>query len=98
MPTYLQVTTIAGLMLDDLAARCTESDVKLKWTPALAEIICRSGFSPTFGARPLRRATRMACARILAKPSRVMTSVRAPHMSHAEREREAERRQLCLSL
>uniref|UniRef100_A0A7S2ILD5 Clp R domain-containing protein n=1 Tax=Haptolina brevifila TaxID=156173 RepID=A0A7S2ILD5_9EUKA len=56
-----EVTTIAGLMLNDLAARCEENEVSLSWTPELAQAVVRSGFSASFGARPLRRAVQRLC-------------------------------------
>ena len=35
---------------------CDEHGVRLEWTPSLTEAVVRSGYSPKFGARPLRRA------------------------------------------
>jgi len=51
-----QVSSVVGLLLKDLSERCTESEVQLTFTDALREFIVYEGFSPEYGARPLRRA------------------------------------------
>jgi len=56
-----EVTTVAGLMLQDLVKRCEESEVRLEFTDALVDLVVRAGFSPEFGARPLRRAVQRCC-------------------------------------
>merc|ERR1719258_501678 len=48
-------------MLKELVGRCAESDVTLLTTPQLTEAIVQSGYSATFGARPLRRAVQRLC-------------------------------------
>ena len=48
-------------MLRELVDRCAENDIKLTTTKALTESLVRSGYSPTYGARPLRRAVQRMC-------------------------------------
>ena len=43
-------------MIDELVRRCEENDVKLTTTSRLTEAVVESGYSATYGARPLRRA------------------------------------------
>jgi len=62
-----EVLQVADLMLAELQARCAESDVKLELSPALKQAVCTAGFSPTFGARPLRRAVQRLCEDAIAE-------------------------------
>ena len=52
---------VAGLMLKELVDRCSENDMSVEWTDRLTEAVVRSGFSPQYGARPLRRAVQRLC-------------------------------------
>ena len=56
-----EVTVVAGFMLAEIAERCEESEIALTWTAALTDLVVRSGFSTTYGARPLRRAVQRLC-------------------------------------
>jgi len=56
-----QVGTVAGLMLREVVSRCAESEVTLTTTTGLTEAIVASGYSATYGARPLRRAVQRLC-------------------------------------
>lgn len=57
-----EVASVAGLMLDELVKRCDEEmEIKLSCTPKLTDLIVQSGFSPTYGARPIRRAVQRLC-------------------------------------
>ena len=50
------VAKIAALMLDSLEKRLAARDITLTFTPAAKEFIVEKGYSPEYGARPLRRA------------------------------------------
>ena len=52
-----QVGRIARLVLKDLEERLTEREVTLELTDAAVDALVQDGYSPTFGARPLRRTT-----------------------------------------
>jgi len=56
-----EVETVAGLMLEDLADRCDEEGIEVTWTAELTKLVCRGGFSKSYGARPLRRAVQRFC-------------------------------------
>jgi len=51
-----EVESIADLMLAAVAGRCEEQGVQLEVGPGLKQRVTQEGFSPRFGARPLRRA------------------------------------------
>ena len=59
-----QVGRIAKLVLSDLEERLAERGVTLELTDAAVDALVQDGYSPTFGARPLRRTTQ----RIIANP------------------------------
>ena len=48
-------------MLKELVDRCEENEVELKYTKKLTKAIVGEGYSPTYGARPLRRAVQRLC-------------------------------------
>jgi len=56
-----QQGSVAALMLKELVGRCEENEVTLKTTPQLTDAIVQSGYSATYGARPLRRAVQRLC-------------------------------------
>ena len=56
-----QTQQICGLMLKELVDRCEENEVELKYTKKLTKAIVGEGYSPTYGARPLRRAVQRLC-------------------------------------
>ena len=56
-----EVGSIAGLMLDELRQRCDENGVKLETKEGLTRALVAAGFSPVYGARPLRRAVQRLC-------------------------------------
>ena len=41
--------------------RCEENEVTLECKPSLTAAVVESGYSPTYGARPLRRAVQRLC-------------------------------------
>jgi ATP-dependent Clp protease ATP-binding subunit ClpC len=50
-----ELTQVAVLLLGELNARLAAKEVQIDITPELAQAVARGGFSPEFGARPLRR-------------------------------------------
>lgn len=50
-----ELREVATLLLRELNSRLKEKDIQVNITPELAEAVARGGFSPEFGARPLRR-------------------------------------------
>ncbi|MCH5210223.1 MAG: ATP-dependent Clp protease ATP-binding subunit [Oscillospiraceae bacterium] len=50
------IKDIARLMLKSLEERLNANDITVTFTDAAVEKIAKSGFDPTYGARPLRRA------------------------------------------
>ncbi|MBD3884104.1 ATP-dependent Clp protease ATP-binding subunit [Phormidium tenue FACHB-886] len=51
-----EVKQIGDLLLQEVAARLTEQDIRLEVTDAFKEHVVAEGFSLSYGARPLRRA------------------------------------------
>ncbi|NJR66367.1 MAG: ATP-dependent Clp protease ATP-binding subunit [Leptolyngbyaceae cyanobacterium CRU_2_3] len=51
-----QVKQIADLLLQEVADRLHQQSIRLEVTEALKERVVAEGFSPSYGARPLRRA------------------------------------------
>jgi ATP-dependent Clp protease ATP-binding subunit ClpC len=47
---------IAGLMLQNVAKRLRERDIRIRVTDEVVDYLARVGFDPVYGARPLRRA------------------------------------------
>jgi len=62
-----EVMQVAELMLTELTARCAENGYTIQLTPALKEVVVENGFSPTYGARPLRRAMQRLCEDAIAE-------------------------------
>ena len=62
-----ELKEIAGKMLDELAVRCAEGGIKIKFSQSVVELIIRKGFDPTYGARPLRRAVTAEIEDVLAE-------------------------------
>ncbi len=50
------IEKIAGLMLDDLAARIASIGIKIEFASEVTELLVKEGFDSVYGARPLRRA------------------------------------------
>ena len=50
-----ELQEVAILLLNDLNARLNEKEIQINITPELAASVARGGYSPEFGARPLRR-------------------------------------------
>src|SRR3972149_5927573 len=50
------IKEIIGLMIRDLHKRLVEQQITVELTEAAKDWLCKEGFDPTFGARPLRRA------------------------------------------
>ena len=46
---------IAKILLDELAERLSEKDIKLEYSEEAVKTLAKEGFNPTQGARPLRR-------------------------------------------
>jgi len=59
--TESEVGEVASIMLKEVVLRCQENDIELKTTSKLTDALVRSGYSPTYGARPLRRAVQRMC-------------------------------------
>ncbi len=53
--TREDVTSIARLQLDLLAAQLAKNDIQLSFTDECVEWISQLGYDPQFGARPLKR-------------------------------------------
>jgi ATP-dependent Clp protease ATP-binding subunit ClpC len=51
-----EVTQIADLLLQEVAARLSEQSIQLEVTDTFKQRVVTEGFSPSYGARPLRRA------------------------------------------
>ena len=47
---------IVGLQLERLAARIADKGYSLKWDSGVVDLLADAGFSPDFGARPVKRA------------------------------------------
>lgn len=62
-----ELKEIAEKMLDELAVRCAEGGIKIKFSQSVVELIIRKGFDPTYGARPLRRAVTAEIEDVLAE-------------------------------
>merc|ERR1719382_1939493 len=54
-------------MVSQLQQRCEEMELQLELTPRLHELLVAKGFSPKFGARPLRRAVQRLCEDAIAE-------------------------------
>ena len=50
------IRKIAGLMLQEVAARIEAQGIHITFDDAVAAILAKEGFDPVYGARPLRRA------------------------------------------
>ncbi len=50
-----QIARIVELELAKVAGRLAEQDLRLEVSPAARELLAREGYSPEYGARPLRR-------------------------------------------
>jgi ATP-dependent Clp protease ATP-binding subunit ClpC len=61
---HVQVKQVARLILGDLESRLKERDIAIAYSDAALDALAESGFSATFGARPLRRAVQ----RFIANP------------------------------
>jgi len=62
-----QLTTIAGLMISDLAKNLDAQDLTLEATPAVLDRLAQQGFEPEFGARPMRRIVDMTIGDVLGR-------------------------------
>jgi len=62
-----EVMEVARLMVAQLQRRCEDMEVKLELTSRLRELLVAEGFSPKFGARPLRRAVQRLCEDAIAE-------------------------------
>merc|ERR1712224_856343 len=54
--TKSEVKQISDIMLKDVIDRALEKEIKLEITERFKDRLVEEGFSPSFGARPLRRA------------------------------------------
>ncbi|OEL38616.1 Chaperone protein ClpC4, chloroplastic [Dichanthelium oligosanthes] len=54
--TKAELKEIAGIMVEDVAARVGEVGVALRVRERFVDLVAEEGFDPTYGARPLRRA------------------------------------------
>jgi len=62
-----EVKEIAEIMLREVFSRLTEQEIKLEVTEAFKERLVEEGYSPSYGARPLRRAIMRLLEDILAE-------------------------------
>jgi len=53
--THKQIEQIVDIKLAEVIERLEEQDIKLELTPAARELLATEGYSPQYGARPLRR-------------------------------------------
>lgn len=53
--TEQELTQVASMLLREFNERLAEKEVQVEITPELARALARGGYSPEFGARPLRR-------------------------------------------
>jgi len=51
----VEIVQVVGLLVKELAARLQKQDISLTVDPQVLSWIAKSGFDPTYGARPLRR-------------------------------------------
>uniref|UniRef100_A0A7S4B772 Clp R domain-containing protein n=1 Tax=Chrysotila carterae TaxID=13221 RepID=A0A7S4B772_CHRCT len=56
-----EVQQVATLLLAQLKKRCVEMELELRTTPHMERFIADTGYSPQYGARPLRRAVQRLC-------------------------------------
>mmetsp|Transcript_48011 Transcript_48011/g.86840 ORF Transcript_48011/g.86840 Transcript_48011/m.86840 type:complete len:921 (+) Transcript_48011:93-2855(+) len=56
-----EISFVAELMLKELIQRCNENDIQLSTTQKLTDALVEEGYSPKYGARPLRRAVQRLC-------------------------------------
>ncbi|MCI8611077.1 MAG: ATP-dependent Clp protease ATP-binding subunit [Clostridiales bacterium] len=54
--TDTDIQKIAGLMLEEVAARIGAQGIHITFDDAVAAMLAKEGFDPVYGARPLRRA------------------------------------------
>jgi len=65
-----EVSEVAQLYLAQLQRRCAdEMQISLDLSPALSDAIVERGYSPAYGARPLRRAVQALCEDAVAEAS-----------------------------
>jgi len=62
-----EVKEISEIMLREVFSRLTEQDINLEVTEAFRERLVEEGYSPTYGARPLRRAIMRLLEDVLAE-------------------------------
>ncbi len=65
--TEADISQIVELQIDRLAGRLTDKRITLEVTPAAKAHLAKTGYSPTFGARPLRRLIQTAIGNRLAE-------------------------------
>ncbi len=53
--TMREITRIVDLLVGHLRARLAERHIEIELTDSAKELLCRRGYDPTYGARPLRR-------------------------------------------
>ena len=52
----MQLLTILDLMLGELRKRTKSLGIDLEVSETVLDLVCKQGYDPTYGARPLRRA------------------------------------------
>ncbi len=62
-----EVKEVSEIMLKEVFSRLTEQDINLEITEAFKERLVEEGYSPTYGARPLRRAIMRLLEDVLAE-------------------------------
>lgn len=54
--TRVEVKEIAGIMLENVAARARKKGIKLQATERFRDLVVEEGFDTSYGVRPLKRA------------------------------------------
>ncbi|MFN2484067.1 MAG: ATP-dependent chaperone ClpB [Candidatus Limnocylindria bacterium] len=62
-----QLSRIVGLLIDDVERRLADAGISLELTDVAREVVVRTGYDPTYGARPLRRAIQRSIENPLAR-------------------------------
>jgi ATP-dependent Clp protease ATP-binding subunit ClpC len=65
--TREEVTSIADILIEDIAAQLAEKGITLEVTAAFKDLVINEGYDPSYGARPLRRALTRRLEDILAE-------------------------------
>ncbi|MBR6514374.1 MAG: ATP-dependent Clp protease ATP-binding subunit [Clostridia bacterium] len=56
-----EIKEIARLMLDNLVKRIADIGIDIEFDTSAVELVCKKGFDPVYGARPIRREIQRSC-------------------------------------